>query len=120
MRIEPRGPANGLACVLDDEIEAGKAAFEQARERLHARREAQIEPVNLEPIAPRGEVALPRVTARRIVRKTRRHDDTRTRTEKQDRRLVSNFDAPTGHERHAAAEIGRLHAFIVIQGRTWG
>ena len=63
--IELRRPPHGLAGVVDDEVEPLARRAQVLAERLDARRVAQIEPEDLEPVAPDVEVGLPRRSAPR-------------------------------------------------------
>ena len=103
MVVEPGGPAHRLAGVVHDEVEALEAGEHLPAEGLDARRVPQVDAVDGETIAPRGEVGLARVALRGIVRKARRGDDTRAGTQQHDRRVIADLDARAGHERHAPA-----------------
>ena len=61
VRVELRRPPHGLAGVVDDEVEPVARGEQVAAERLDARRVPQIEPEDLEPVAPVAEVGLLRV-----------------------------------------------------------
>jgi hypothetical protein len=51
VRVELGRPAHGLAGVVDDEVEPLARREQVAAERLDARRVAQVEPEDLEPVA---------------------------------------------------------------------
>jgi hypothetical protein len=75
--VEVGRPAHRLARVVDDEVEP-VARREQVRaERLDARRVPQVEPEDLEPLAPVGEVGLLRVARRGVAREARGDDQLR-------------------------------------------
>ena len=59
--VELGRPAHGLAGVVDDVVEPVVGREQVVAERLDARRVAQIEAVDLEPVPPVGEVGLLRV-----------------------------------------------------------
>ncbi len=77
-------------------------------ERLDARRVAQVEAEDLEPVAPLLEVGLRGVAGRRVAREARRDDQLRAGAQQLDPRLVADLDAPAGEQRDAAAEVGGL------------
>jgi hypothetical protein len=66
--VEADRAADGLRRVVDDVIEARQRAIEVGAEQLDARRVAEIEAVQLEPMAPLGEVGLARVAHRGVAR----------------------------------------------------
>ena len=61
VRVEVGRPPHRLAGVVDDEVEARPRRQQLAAERLDARRVAQVEAEDLEPIGPLVEVGLARV-----------------------------------------------------------
>ena len=79
-------------------------------ERLDARRVPQVEPEDLEPVAPVVEVRLARVPGRGVAREARRDDQLRARAQQLDPGLVADLHAPAGEQRDAAAQIGGLGA----------
>ena len=84
-------------------------------ERLDARRVAQVEPEDLEPVAPLVEVGLLRVAIRGIAREARGDDELRARPQQLDPRLVPDLHAPAGEQRDAAREVGGLRALAVVE-----
>ena len=100
--IELRRPPHGLAGVVDDEVEPVVRRQQVMAEGLDARRVPQIEPEDLEPIAPLGEVRFLRVARGRIARKARGHDQVRAGAEQLDARLIADLDAPAGQHGDAA------------------
>jgi hypothetical protein len=56
--VEAGRPAHRLARVVDDEVEPVAGGEQVVAERLDARRVAQVEPEDLEPVAPLVEVGL--------------------------------------------------------------
>ena len=93
VRVERRRPANGLAGVVDDEVEAMARLQHLAAERLHAGRMSQVEAEDLEPIAPFAEIGLARVARRRIPRKARGDDEVGARTKQLESRLIADLHA---------------------------
>ncbi len=118
VRIEFRRPAHRLAGVVDDEIQAVAGLAQMPAKRLHARRVPQIEPENLQPVAPFGKVRFLRVARRRIARKTRRHNQMRPGPEQFDAGLIADFDAAAGEQRHAPAQIRQLGPLAKVQFRA--
>ena len=84
-------------------------------ERLDARRVAQVEPVDLEPVAPVGEVRLLGVAGRRVAREARRHDQVRAGAQQLDPGLVADLHPPAGQHRHAALEVGGLRPLREVE-----
>ena len=71
VRVKIRRTPHGLAGVVDDEIQPRMCRQQMLAKRLHARRVAQIESENLQPMSPVLEIRLGGVTHRRVARKTR-------------------------------------------------
>ena len=71
-------------------------------ERLDARRVAQVEPEDLEPVAPLVEVGLLRVAGRGVAREARRDDQLRAGAQQLDPGLVADLHAAAGEQRDAA------------------
>ena len=69
-------------------------------ERLDARRVAQVEAEDLEPVAPLLEVGLGGVAGRGVAREARRHDQLRAGAEQLDPGLVADLHPAAGEERH--------------------
>ena len=84
-------------------------------EGLDARRVAQVEPEDLEPVAPLVEVGLLRVAVRGIAREAGGDDQLRARPQQLDPRLVADLHAPAGEQRDAAREVGGLRALGVVE-----
>src|SRR5438045_9407080 len=74
--VELGWAADGLAGVVDDEVEAVVGGEELVTEGLDARRVAEVEAVDLEPVFPAAEVRLPGVAGRRVAGKAGRDDQT--------------------------------------------
>ena len=84
-------------------------------ERFDARRVAQVEPEDLEPVAPLVEVGLLRVAVRGIAREAGGDDQLRARPQQLDPRLVPDLHAPAGEQRDAARQVGGLRALGVVE-----
>ena len=95
-----------------------RVATQLVAERLDARRVAQIEAENFQPIAPVVEIRFLRVTRRRVARKARRHDQARARAQQLDAGLIADLDASAGQQRDASAQIRRLGALGEIELRA--
>ena len=102
VRVELRRPPDGLAGVVDDEVEAVARGGQLAAERFHAGGVAQVEPGDLEPVSPVAEIGLGRVAGRRVPRKARGDDEVRARAEELEPRLVADLHAAAGQQRHSA------------------
>ena len=84
-------------------------------ERLDARRVAQVEAVDLEPVAPVVEVRLLRVAGGRVAREARRHDQVRAGAQQLDPGLVADLHAAAREQRDAALEVGGLGALREVE-----
>ena len=115
MAVELRGPPDGLAGVVDDEVEALAGRVEVVAERLDARRVPQVEPEDLEPVAPDVEVLLARIPRRGVPREARRDDQLRARPQQLDPGLVADLHAPAGEQRDPAAQVGGLGALAEVE-----
>ena len=116
--IELGRPAHRLAGVVDDEVEPLTPVVpgqQEVAERLDARRVAQIEAEDLEPVGPRVEVGLARVAHRRVARKARGHDQVRAGAQQLEAGLVTDLDPPAGEQRDAAAKVRRLFALGEVE-----
>ncbi len=113
--VEVGRAPHGLARVVDDEVEPAARVAQVLAERLDARRVAQVEPEDLEPVAPLLEVGLLRVARRSIAREARRDDQLRTRAQQLDARLVADLDATAREQRDAAPQVGGLGALAVVE-----
>ena len=110
VRVELRRTPDGLACVVDDEVEALARGDEVAAERLHRGRIAQVEIEDFESAPPIVEIGLLRVARRGVAREPCRDDEVRAGAEELQAGLVADLDAPAGEERDAAAQIRELRA----------
>ena len=119
--VEVGRPPHRLAGVVDDEVEALAGRAEMAAEPFDARRVAEVEAEDLEPLAPLVEVGLLGVTRGGIAGEARRHDQLRAGAKQLDPGLVADLDAAAGEERDAAGEVGGLGALGEVEvpaGRT--
>ena len=113
--VELRRPSHRLAGVVDDEVEPGPGDVEVVAERLHARRVAQVEAEDLEPVGPVVEVGLLRVAQGGVAREPGRDDQLRAGAEELDAGLVADLHPAAGQEGHPAAEVGRLGPLVEVQ-----
>ncbi len=116
--VEVGRTPDGLAGVVDDEVEPRSAGKQLATERFDARRVPQIETEDLEAILPLLEVRLLGVALGGIAWEPRGHDELRAAPQQLQPRLVSDLHARTSRQRHAAAQIGQLRAFPEVQLRA--
>ena len=114
--VEVGRPAHRLAGVVDDVVEAVVGRQEVVAERLDARRVAQVEPVDLEPVVPVAEVGLLRVAGGGVAREAGRHDQVRAGAKQLDPRLVADLHAAAREHRDAALEVGGLRALREVEG----
>ena len=77
-------------------------------ERLDARRVAQVEPEDLQPVPPLGEVRLLRVAGGGVAGKAGGDDEVRPGAQQLEPRLVPDLHPPAGQERHGPAQVREL------------
>ena len=110
VRVELGRAADGLARVVDDEVEARAGGDDLSAERLDARRVAQVETEDLEAPAPVGEVGFQRVACGSIARKTRGDDQVRAGAQELESGLVSNLHAAARQQCDASPQIRQLRS----------
>ena len=115
VRVEVRWTAHRLTRVVDDHVEAVARRHELAAEGFHARRMAEIQAVDVQPIAPLAEVRLLRVARGRIAGEPGRDDQVRARSQELEAGLVADLHATAGQQRDAPAQIGQLGALREIE-----
>ena len=103
--VEAGRPAHGLAGVVELEVEARERRVEPLAEELDARRVAQVDAVDREPVLPVREVRLARVARRRVAREARAGDHAAACAEQEDGGLIADLHAGAGDERHAPPQI---------------
>ena len=113
--VEVGRPPDGLAGVVDDEVEPASRREQVCAERFDTRRVAQVEAEDLEPVAPVREVRLLRVPRGRVAREAGRDDEVRSRAQELDACLVADLHAPAGEERHSSAQVGGLAALGEVE-----
>src|SRR5581483_4213883 len=118
MIVEADRATDGLACVVQDDVEAVVVREELPTERLDARRVTEVDAVDREAIAPLREVGLARVAIGGVPREARRHDYACAGAEEHDRRLIPDLDARAGDQRHASAEVRRLVTLRPVELRA--
>jgi hypothetical protein len=121
VRIELRRPANCLAGVADDEVQARMGGEQLPAEGFHARRVAQIQAEDFQPMTPLREVWFLSVALCRIARKTRGDDELRSASEQFQAGLVADFDTSSSEQGHAPAQVGEFGPLGEIElgaGRT--
>ena len=116
--VEIRRPSHRLAGVVDDEIQPLPRGQQLVAERLHAGRVAQVQPVDLQPVSPLGEVRLLRIACGGVARKARGHDQLGAGAQQLQAGLVADLHAPAGEQRHAPVQIRRFAALGVVERRA--
>ena len=81
---------------------------------------AQVEAVDLQPVAPLGEVGLGRVARCRVARETRGDDQLGAGAQQLQAGLVADLHAAAGEQRHAPAQVGQLAALGVVERGALG
>ena len=115
VRVEGRRAADGLAGVVDDEVEPLARRHQLVAERLDARRVPEVEPEDLEPVAPLGEVRLARVARGGVAGKAGGDDEACPAPQQLEPRLVADLDPPAGQQRHRPAQVGELGALGEVE-----
>ena len=110
VRVEVGRTPDGLAGVVDDEVEPFARGDEVAAERLDGGRVAQVETEDFESVTPIAEVGLLRVARRGVPREARRDDEVRAGAEELQAGLVADLDASAGEQRDTAAQVRELRA----------
>jgi hypothetical protein len=116
--IEIGRPADGLAGVVDDEVEPLAALVpgqQKVAEGLDAGGVAQVEAEDLETVGPARKIGFAGVAQRRVARETRGHDQVRTRAQELESGLVADLHPPAGEQGDPAGEIGRLLALSEVE-----
>ena len=85
--------------ILTDE-----EAQEQRAQLLEGDGVAQVDPVDLQPVAPEGEVVLGGVAAGGVAGEAGEDDHPAARAEEEDRRLVADLDPRPGDQGHAPGQ----------------
>jgi len=115
MGIKAGRPTHRLASVVDDEIEPRQVPIEETSESFDRRRQAEIETIDLELVAPNLIICLAGITERGVVRETCRDDDASAGAEQKNAGLIADFHASAGHEGDPTFEVRRLSSFRIIQ-----
>ena len=118
VRVELGRTAHGLAGVVDDEVQARVLGRQFAAEGLHARRVAQVQAEDLQPVRPVAEIGFVGITRRRIAREAGGDDQLRTGAQQLQARLVADLDPPAGQQRDAPAQVGQFGALEEIELRA--
>ena len=99
---------------------SGPAIEQYVAEALDARRVAQIEAVDLEPVGPLREVALARVALRRVAREAGRDDQLRAGAQELEAGLIADLDPAAGEQGHPPAQVGRFGALAEVELGAFG
>ncbi len=116
--VELGRPPHRLARVVDDEVEPVAGRAEVSAERLDARRVPEVEPEDLEAVAPVLEVGLRRVARGRVAREARRHDQPGAGPEQLDPGLIADLHAAAREQSDPPAQVRGLRALAEVEGRT--
>src|SRR5688500_5746635 len=116
--VEVRWPANGLAGIGDDGVEPVARLEQLAAERLDAGRVPEVEPEDLQPVAPLGEIRLASVAGGRIAWKACRNDQLRAGAKQLEARLIADLHATAGEQRDAPAQVGELRPLREVELRA--
>lgn len=115
MAVEVGWAADGLAGVVDDEVEAAAGGVEVVAQGLDARGVAQVEAVDLEAVAPLVEVGLAGVADRRVAGEPGGDDELGAGPQQLDAGLVADLDPPAGEQGDPAGEVGGLGALALVE-----
>ncbi len=107
--------ANGLAGVVDDEIEPRASGEQLLAEGLDAGCVAHVEAEDFETVAPVTKIGFHGVALGGVARKTSGDDELRAGAEEFEAGLIANLDAAPGEESDAAGEICQFGAFGEIE-----
>src|SRR6185436_2592885 len=110
VRVEIRRPADRLAGVVDDEVQARAGGHEISAEGLDARRVPEIETEDFETVRPLTEIGLFGVARGGIAREPRRDDEMRAGAEELQPRLIADLDAAACEQRDASTQVGQFRA----------
>jgi hypothetical protein len=120
VRVERGRPADGLARVVDQDVEPGERALEVAREDLDGGGVPQVQAVDVQAVLPVREVALARVALRGVVGEARGGDHRSTGAEHLEGGLEADLDPRPRDHGDPAVEGDGLEALVVIEGRAIG
>ncbi len=118
MVVEADGAPHGLTGIVDDEVQPIAALEQLATERLDARRVAEVDAVDREPVSPLAEVRFARIASRGVAGEAGGGDDARAGAEELHRRLVTDLHARAGDEGDAAAEVRGLMPLRPVEVRA--
>ena len=118
VRVKLRRTANGLAGVVDDEIEPRKSLEQLPAEGLDAGRVAHVQSEDFEAMPPLAEIRFLRVALGRIAREARGDDQPRARAQQLEARLIADLHASAGQQRDAAAQVRQFGSLVEIELRA--
>jgi hypothetical protein len=95
-RVKFRRTSNGLAGVVNDEIQSRLSVRQMPAKSLNAGRAAHVQSEDLKAVCPFAEIGFPRVALRRVAGETRRDNEMSTCAKELQTGLIANFHAPAG------------------------
>ena len=107
-----------LTGVADDHIQPVQFSKEMIAKELDARRVAQVQSKDLQPVLPVGEVFFSGVSRGGISREAGGYDDLCACSEQENGSLVTDLDPGTRDECRASPEVGALRPLFVVQIST--
>ncbi len=113
--VEIGWSTHGLACVVDDVVEAIPRVEDVMAERLDARCVAKVEPEDLEAVTPLVEVGLGRVAGSRVAREPGGHDQRGAAAQQLDAGLVADLDSTTREQSDGSVQVGQLAPLAVVE-----
>ncbi len=113
--VELRGTANGLAGVIDDEVQARVRVDQFLAEGLNAGGMPEVEAKNFKAVGPLGEVGLLGITLGGVAGEAGRDDQVGAGAEELESGLVANLYAAAGEQGDAAGEIGELGPLVEVE-----
>ena len=116
--VELGRPPHGLAGIVDDEVEPVPGCQQLPAERLDARRMAQVEPEDLEPVPPVGKIRFRGVADRGVPGEAGGDDQVGAGAQQLDAGLVADLDPAAGQQRHPAPQVGQLGALGEVERRA--
>lgn len=118
--IEIGRAPDGLAGVVDDEIETVARGNEMGAEGLDTGGVAEIEPEDLKTVAPFGEVGFLGITFGGIAGEPGGDDQACAAAQEFESGLVPDLDAAAGEQGDPAAQVGELGAFEGVEVTAFG
>ena len=113
--VEGGRASNRLAGVVDEEVESVVGVEDACAQRLDTWCVAQVDAVDLQAMAPLGEVGLAGVAGGGVDGEPGHADDAGTGPQQHDGRLVADLDPAAGDQGGAACQVAGLGALGVVE-----